>query len=727
MVGLSILLSIVAATIIISSHFHQTRDQLSVRGRAITHAICQVAEATADQHVLQRFVAAMSAEPGVDLIIVAAGDPLTVVASSRTQWMGMPASRLPDPLHTYRDLNRVVLSNTPQIEFEHDEKSNVDITVPLRTRLQSANPLTWSNGAVMLHIDGRTLKRQQARTSARLVLLLTVIIFGATATAYGLLSWFVLRPVKRIAHIARETADGERTMRVQGEQSDELGRLADDIDFMLDELVKRETLERRARKIAVQSQQKMKATLAELTSTNFALDQHAIVAVTDLAGRITHVNDKFCEISKYSRNELIGQTHQIINSGVHPRSFWTEAWQNICQGQTWQAEVCNRAKDGSLYWVNTSIVPYRDQSGKISKYVAIRADITERKHLEKALRSSQERFELAVRGANDGIWDWNIATDEVYYSPHFKELLGYTQDEFPDHFDSFKNCLHPEDAALTLEALQRHLDCGTPYDVTFRLRTQNDDYRWFRGKGEANRPTDGSPHRMAGSISDITPLKQIEEKLAHDALHDRLTGLPNRSLLHDRLEAAIARHFRSGRSYAVLFLDFDRFKMINDNLGHDAGDALLKQIAKRLCKCVRAVDSVNRNAIGNLNARLGGDEFVVLLEDFEKGEDAATVADRLLKVLAAPFQLGQRQTYSTASIGIVIGHSGYARADDVLRDADAAMYEAKRSGKACYVVFDDSMRPEIEQDQQLEYDRRLAIDARPLGLPEEPVVNPESG
>jgi diguanylate cyclase (GGDEF)-like protein/PAS domain S-box-containing protein len=724
---IGLLLTMAGTLLINRASERSSREHLAGRAGAIAHAICHMAETTADEGTLQRFVAAMAAEDLVKLVVVAVGDPLEVVASSRTEWLEMSASQLPDSEHTFRDLQRAVESQQVSIEFQHDTEDTVDFTVPLRTRLRASTPLRWADGAVMLHMDGRPLINQQAQITKNVVATLGLTITLAALAVYGLLQFIVLRPIERIAEVAHLVADGERTARVLSTRRDELGELAADVDAMLEELIRRESLEANAKHEAVTAQKRLEAALAELSCSSFALDQHAIVAVTDLSGTIIYVNDRFCRISQYSREELIGRDHRIINSGHHPKSFWVEMWRSVLRGSVWRNEVCNRAKDGSLYWVDTTIVPYTDGQGRVTKLVAIRSDITARKHAEVELLESRERYDLAVSGSNDGIWDWNVSTNEVYYSPRFKELLGFSDDEFPNCLESFKSRLHSDDAAATWEAVQQHLDFDAPYDVIYRLLTKSGEWRWFRAKGAAIRAADGLARRMAGSISDVTALKLAEEQLARDALIDGLTSLPNRTLLLERLKVCIEQANVSTPNYAVLFLDFDRFKHINDSLGHEAGDELLRQVASRLRIHICPDDSFSRTASGNTCARLGGDEFVVLLQELSSLDDAVVVGERLLSVLAEPYQLAGHEVHSTASIGIVFGHSDYDRAEDVLRDADMAMYEAKRAGKACQVVFDEVMRGRVKRRQQLENDLHRAIEVGELHLEYQPIVDISSG
>jgi diguanylate cyclase (GGDEF)-like protein/PAS domain S-box-containing protein len=231
------------------------------------------------------------------------------------------------------------------------------------------------------------------------------------------------------------------------------------------------------------------------------------------------------------------------------------------------------------------------------------------------------------------------------------------------------------------------------------------------------------------AVDDITEHKALEEELRTAARLDRLTGLPNRALFLDRLQRAVVRRRQSRKepAYAVLFLDFDRFKIINDSLGHDAGDRLLCEIARRLRETLGVVDSVSSAARGTTAARLGGDEFVVLLDSLESPAEAQAVAERLLDALGAPYQLDGREVVSTASIGIVKGEYDYERADDVLRDADTAMYEAKLAGKGRALMFDGSMRERVQRKLELESGLRRGLDSGQFILHYQPIISLESG
>ena len=332
------------------------------------------------------------------------------------------------------------------------------------------------------------------------------------------------------------------------------------------------------------SERQAKEALEALRYQKFALDKHAIVAVTDVQGRITHANEKFCEISGYSYDELLGRDHSLLNSGVHPKGFFKEMYRIVASGKVWHDEVCNRAKDGHLYWVDTTIAPFMGDDGKPQSYISIRTDITQR--------------------------------------------------------------------------------------------------------------------------------KAAEDKSNYLALYDTLTQLPNRRLLMDRLSQALASSARNNRVAALLFLDLDHFKTLNDTLGHDVGDTLLQQVAQRLTSCVREGDTVSR---------LGGDEFLVLLKDLsEQATDAAAAAEevgeKILALLNQPYLLGTHEYNSTSSIGATLIQGHTLTVDELIKQADIAMYQAKQAGRNTLRFFDPKMQASITARVDLERELRKALDKQQFQL-----------
>jgi diguanylate cyclase (GGDEF)-like protein/PAS domain S-box-containing protein len=322
---------------------------------------------------------------------------------------------------------------------------------------------------------------------------------------------------------------------------------------------------------------KLRASIMELNQQKYALDQHSIVAVTDIQGRITYVNSKFCDISGYTEDELLGRDHVMLNSGLHPKGFFKEMYRTVAQGQTWHNEVCNRAKDGHLYWVETTVVPFMDQQGKPQCYISIRTDITDRR-----------------------------AADERNY------ILAF---------------------------------------------------------------------------------------------HDQLTALPNRRLFLQKLSDTIKASKRNDHKSALLFLDIDDFKTLNDSRGHLVGDMFLQELANRLKEAIREDDIV---------ARIGGDEFVILLGNLDKDflklvGQIEVVSEKILSVINKPFQLYDLTYYSSVSVGVTIVDGPLTSEVEILKQADIAMYQAKNSGKNQVRFFDPEMQAAIEKRMQLEMDMQIAL------------------
>jgi diguanylate cyclase (GGDEF)-like protein/PAS domain S-box-containing protein len=336
------------------------------------------------------------------------------------------------------------------------------------------------------------------------------------------------------------------------------------------------------------------------------------------------------------------------------------------------------------------------------------------KRAQAALRESEARYALAARGANDGLWDWDLQTDKVYYSPRWKALLGYEEEEIGFGLEEWFGRVYPEDLPRIQAEIAAHRDGLTPhFENEHRLLHKDNAYRWVLTRGLVVRGRNGQVMRMAGSLTDIT-----EDKVA-----DPLTRLPNRVLFTDRLGRALERAKRDrDLRFAVLFLDLDRFKVINDSLGHLVGDELLITVARRLEASLRSTDTVARLPSQTTVARLGGDEFTVLLEDIQDVSNAVNVAERIQQELAVPFLLSGTEVFTSVSIGIAVGPAGYSQPEELLRDADAAMYVAKARGKARCEVFDAAMRERALARLQMENDLRRAIERQEFCLHYQPIL-----
>ena len=334
------------------------------------------------------------------------------------------------------------------------------------------------------------------------------------------------------------------------------------------------------------------------------------------------------------------------------------------------------------------------------------------------LRDSEERYALAVLGANDGLWDWNLATGEVYWSPRWRSILGLDNEKLGTSADEWLLRVHPEDIESVRAALTAYLsNASGHFESEHRVRHRDETYRWVRCRGAAVRTEAGVASRLAGSLTDITEVK----------LADALTGLPNRLLFLDVVERAIKRtERRSEYGFAILALSLDRFRIVHDSLGPLAADRLLVAVARRLQSSLRATDVVIRDEPGYTLARLGGDEFMVLIDDITDAGAAVLVAERLRKSLEYPFDVDGHQIFASARVGIASSASGYSRADEILRDAAIALNRATQASTP-YEIFDPGMRMRALTRLQFETDLRNAIDEHAFEMHYQPIVSLRSG
>jgi diguanylate cyclase (GGDEF)-like protein/PAS domain S-box-containing protein len=331
---------------------------------------------------------------------------------------------------------------------------------------------------------------------------------------------------------------------------------------------------------------------------------------------------------------------------------------------------------------------------------------------EEFLRESEERYALAARGANDGLWDWKLSTNKIYLSSRWREMLGYSGGERWTDPEEWFGRIHPADRERVKNEIARHIEGATSELVSeYRMRRETEGFVWMLTRGIAVRDALGAAIRMAGSQTDIT-----EGKVA-----DPLTDLPNRLYFLDKLEAAIEDYRRGGQLFAVLFLDLDRFKLINDSLGHTAGDELLLNVSGRLRTCIAEAER-STGARRSFVARLGGDEFAVLLGQIPDEATAGTVARIIVRELNSPFHIMERQVFATVSIGAAMGSAG-ATPEELLRNADTAMYHAKAKGKARYEIFDDTMRERAVARLEVETRLRKAIETNQLVLFYQPEIS----
>ena len=463
----------------------------------------------------------------------------------------------------------------------------------------------------------------------------------------------------------------------------------------------------------IQTNEKYEKTLETLRNIENALDQSSVVVITDQQGTITYVNEKFCDLSRYAEEELIGQTHRVVNSGFHPKQFFKDMWQTIGQGGIWNGDIKNRAKDGSEYWVNTTIVPFLNKTGKPYQYISIRTDITARKQTEQSLEIALKNdFRKTVKNLQNLIFTYTYDEDnEIIFTlieGKMAEKVGITENLVALHQlrDAFE-----QGEFSKLEHFFRQSMQGDA--VQFELKHSTNTYLLYLSPIFENREV----VEVVGTATDITQRKETEKLVEHMAYYDYLTELPNRRLFQMKAIEAIELAGRKKEPFALLFIDLDRFKNINDTMGHAIGDQLLKVVGQRLKNCIRKEDFV---------ARLGGDEFVILLASTQHHEVEA-IATRILEDISRSFQFGNHDVYVTPSIGISNFPEDGQDYDTLMTKADSAMYLAKENGKNTYQFFTQEMHREMIEKTTLERELRYALPSNQLTLHYQPQIEMDSG
>jgi diguanylate cyclase (GGDEF)-like protein/PAS domain S-box-containing protein len=363
-------------------------------------------------------------------------------------------------------------------------------------------------------------------------------------------------------------------------------------------------------------------------------------------------------------------------------------------------------RDGRTLSCDWQVAQLRDRAGEPAGVALVIAEGT------------HDRFAAAVEAAGDAAFEWDLRAGSLWVSERFRDLIG---GEEPDGKPaSWLDRVHPDDREALQTALDAHVAGQTSrLENEHRVKQPDGSWRWLLVRGHAHHDTQGRVLRACGIFADVTSQRQQQERMFHDALHDPLTKLPNRSLFHDLVKRSFARsRRREGYRFAILFLDLDRFKTVNDSLGHQVGDELLCQMCQRLQTCLREGDTL---------ARHGGDELTILLDDVKNPKDAVVVADRIHQVTGEPFDIDGHHVFCTVSIGVAISSSAYGKPEELLRDADTAMYRAKAQGRARSVVFDPTMREREPELLELESDLRRALVREEFRLQYLPVVDVETG
>jgi diguanylate cyclase (GGDEF)-like protein/PAS domain S-box-containing protein len=447
------------------------------------------------------------------------------------------------------------------------------------------------------------------------------------------------------------------------------------------------------------------------------------------AGVVVHGNDGRILGANRLACELIGRSVERLKGTASSKAAWNllradgtpmPAAQfpvNVVRRTGGKVSQCvlgiPGADAGAVRWLICNAYPEFDAKGGVCRVVVCFTDCTAVKRTEQELQKSEERLRLAVQGSTDAYWDYDIVKDEIYYSERWWSMLGYHPGELGNDPGLWVALMHPEDKPHIIPFWQDLLggDRET-YSVEWRLRHRDGHYVPVLSRGFVTRDTRGKALRVSGTNTDLTERKLAEQRIYELANFDHLTGLPNRRLLLEELDKALARSQRTGCLGAVVFLDLDNFKLLNDTMGHDFGDMLLRQVAERLRHSLRHCDQL---------ARLGGDEFVLVLENLgdtahEAVVEAHHVLEKLQSALGQPYYLDERLFLSTPSIGVALFDGEATDVDTLLKQADLAMYRAKAEGRNTARFFDPGMQASAEHQAALERALREGLSAHQFVL-----------
>ena len=374
---------------------------------------------------------------------------------------------------------------------------------------------------------------------------------------------------------------------------------------------------------------------------------------------------------------------------------------------------------GRHIWVHSIGFTQWEQGRPVSRVVTVQ-DVTERRLAQATLRETEDRWKLALESAGDGMWDWYVQDDREYFSKRLLDMYGLGDDECVNRRAEIKKLCHPDDRAQLEKAVQNHFQGLTPtYQNEHRIRCKDGSWKWVLSRGMViSRDELGQPLRMTGTHTDITERKRSESLIWEQANFDALTGLPNRRLLRERLEQEIKKSRRDGLQLAILFIDLDHFKEVNDTLGHDSGDQLLIEATRRIKECLRESDTV---------ARMGGDEFTVILTEIFDVSSIERILQKLLRTLATTFRLGDEQVFVSASIGVTMYPFDATAIEDLFKNADQALYVAKGAGRNRFSFFTPALQEAAQTRVRLANDLRTGLVEKQFRVVYQPIIEMSTG
>lgn len=525
------------------------------------------------------------------------------------------------------------------------------------------------------------------------------------------------RPIRGLTRVADRIAAGDLSQRVTRNSDDELGHLARAFNHMTDALADaHRTLEA---KVATRSQELHRLSLLQEAILDKA---SALVVVLDREGRIRRFNRACEELTGYSFKDVEGRVPWDFLLPPEERDQVRQgAFDALVQNPQYVRDVYANhwiTRNGTRRLIEWSNSVLSDDRGEMEFMVCIGNDVTEKRLAEAALKESEARLNDAQRIAQIGSWEFDIASGKTTWSDETFRLFGVDRQTFGATYEAVMERIHPEDRERVGQAYRDSLTNRSPYEISHRICMPDGRIKWVNERCEMHFDAQGNPVRSTGTVQDITERKLAEAQISQLAYHDALTGLVNRFSLQGQLEQALSMAHREQRALAVIFLDLDRFKIINDTLGHAIGDTLLKEVARRLRGCVRESDIV---------ARLGGDEFVVVLSEVDDAATAARMADKILQALARPYRTGKDDLHTTASIGLAFYPNDGVDSETLMKNADIAMYHAKALGRDNIQFFTAEMNQAAMKRLTLDHDLRVAVEEGQFELHYQPQFDGRNG
>lgn len=444
-----------------------------------------------------------------------------------------------------------------------------------------------------------------------------------------------------------------------------------------------------ARKRVEESEQKLRTILDNVD---------AYIYLKDMQGRYLFANRSVRNLWNATMDELVGQGDEAFFDAETAANIRKNDAVVLEDGKTLRTEETNEVvQSGEVFTYQSTKLPLRDERGDIYALCGISVDISDIKRIEFALRESEQRFKIAGQAAYDLIYEWDVASDSLTWFGDIDGMLGFDEGGISHSINSWLALIHPEDTEQLADAVEQHRSSTQPISYSYRIRHHDGSYRYWSDHALPLVTEAGRPYKWIGVCTDVTTQKLQQQELEFRAYHDKLTNLPNRLLLSDRLRQAMYQEVRRGQQLAVIYIDLDGFKQVNDTYGHDVGDQLLVAIAQRFERVLRNGDTV---------ARLGGDEFVAVMIDMADTAKAIPLLRRMLKLIAEPVLVNNLVLQVSASLGVAFyPQQEEVDADQLLRQADQAMYQAKLKGKNRYYFFDTerdrSLRGQLESQERI--------------------------